>query len=552
MADFGYFGPKPPSPQLYLELYDMVQGELGVDVETISLEDRTPLCIAFAPNPDEAFYFPIDSPLMPKHLLSNPNIVKIFHNGHFDLAILESRLGTVAPIYDTVIAAQLLGLPASLNDLSISITGKPLITIESLIGKRGKNQLTMRDIPEAKIAEKCCQDAMVTLGVWHHLRASVPWDAFFVEMTMLPILIRMESIGLRIDVKRLMLHKVAVEKETAFYIGICSGLGFNPGSSKQVAAILQGRGHQIYYRKHTGNPVMNKEILAALYGDDPLAQMVLLYRNQRSLLSTFLDAILEKHLRGDRIYGRINQIATDSGRFSRSQPNLQNQPESIRDIFIPSEGCIFEDWDLNQIELRVLAYMIYQHTGDRTMLAVYDDPNGDLHAATHKALGVPNRRIAKNINFAMVYGGDEFTLAQNGNIPVAQGKAYIQTYFQHFPGARVYVKVANERLRNLGYSETILGRRRYFPDIQSPKEWERAKAEREAFNHIIQGSAAEILKRLQIRVATEPQCNTIHDEILFDLDPAHIPDRSANQDLAPFATPMKVSRGPNWKDLTVV
>ncbi len=553
--NFAYHGPKTPSPTLVLELLDRQQGFIGIDIETISLDDQTPIGLSFATSPHDSFYFPIDSPILPWDKLRNPAISKIVHNGHFDLGVIKKSKGIdVTNVTDTIVAAQLLGYQPSLFYLYDLLFGEKLIPIEDLIGKKGKNQLTMDKVPEAKVAEKCCLDSKAAYRVWERLEPEVPMKAFDLEMRLQPILMAMEDWGIRIDVARLIQHRVKVKKDVDYYKNIASGLGFNPGSSKQLAAVLQSRGWHIHYNKKTKNPILDDEAIQTLYYDDPIAQMASLYRKAKILLSTFIDATLNKHIKADgRIHGRINQIVTNSGRLSRSKPNLQNIPERMRDIFIPSEGRIFEDWDLEQIELRKLAYLVWQTMGDRTMQELFDrgGKDSDIHGACSVEMDC-ERRVSKGIHFSITYGGDENTLQRKLGIPLDHAISYIDRYFARFPGIKAYISYSIRQLYKTGYTETMLGRKRLFPDIESPYEWKRKAAEREAFNHIIQGSAAEDLKELQTRIATEPQCNTIHDEILLDISPDHVTDKSTCIGLASHATPMKVERGLNWKDLIEV
>jgi len=361
---------------------------------------------------------------------------------------------------------------------------------------------------------------------------------------------------MRVDVGRLWEHKERIEKDVNYYKLIANGMGFNPGSSKQVAAVLQDRGWNIRYKRGTGNPILNEEELSTTYKDDPISHLVLKYRKARVLLSTFVNAILDKHLDGDRIYPNVNQALVASGRLSRTKPNTQNIPYLMRDIFIPSEGNEFEDWDLSQIELRILAYLVWQYTGDYTMQAVYDK-DGNIHQETTDAinqmtgLGIAYR-IGKEINFASVYRGTPLTLYQHTGVPPELGARFQEAFNIKYPGVEQYFRLVCKQLAQDGYTSTLAGRKRYLPDISSPLRWQREKAEREGFNHIIQGTAAEVMKRLQVRAGHGPQCNQIHDQIIFDLPLGVEMNKDACLGLAPYRTPMEIKRGKNWKDSVVV
>ena len=564
MTEWGYYGPRTPYRGMVDELANQTSGYLAVDIESVSLDDDTPLCISFSNNSHEAYYFPWDSPLLPWHLLSNTGVWKIFQNGHFDLAIIEKYKGiTTTPVVDTMIAAQLMGLQPSLYSLAQVLFGVTLTTIEDLLGKKGKNQLTMLAISEETVAKKCTQDTKFTYRTWETLHPFIPWAAFIREMEYMPVLKDMQNRGMRVDLDALEEHRVRIRKDVDYYEGIAQGMGFNPGSSQQVAAVLQSRGHFITYNRVTKNPKLNKDMLRKYYADDFVTQLVLLYREGKILLSTFIEAIPAKYLQGDRVFGKINQLATNSGRTSRSAPNLQNQPEEIRNIWIASEGCTLEDWDLNQIEMRILAWYIAMWTGDYTMWDVYRQNQvhlSDIHQATQdkveailgRHLGktdASRRRIAKNINFSSVYLGDEDTLNRRYGIPLDEAIAFQAAYHAAYPGFRVLVEMVKQFLHTNGYTETYLGRRRWFLDkLNSGNEYLIAAALREALNHIIQGTAAEIQKLLQIRAKDYPQINTVHDSTQFDRPHGMIIPRDMAEDLAPYRTPMEVKEGNNWRD----
>ncbi len=558
MTEFAYLGQQIPTKEIYKQIWDLQQGVVAVDLETISLDNREPIGIGFAPNEADAFYFPIDSPKLPWHLFNNPNITVLMHNGSFDLGVLKQYFDMdLIHLFDSLIEAQLQGLPLSLDALAQYFFQTKLMTIEDLIGKKGKGQLTMDQVPLEVVADKCCQDVLYTYRIWNKLLSNINWPVFLLEMELQPVAIRMENYGLRIDMDRLEQHQIRVEKEVTYYREMARGLGFNPGSSKQVAAVFESRGWGIRYDRTTGNPKMSDKELTTLYREEPLSHLVLEYRNARTTLSN-IEALYNKHLVNGRIYPRVNQVGASTGRQTRTKPNTQNIPLIMRDIFIPTEGNNFEGWDLSQIELRILAFIVALRTGDTKMAEVFAG-GGDIHQATAdfmKAAGLPTiRRIAKDINFAAVYRGTAYTLYQRSGIPVEQGEIFLDTYFKTYPGINQLFKIITDQLKQDGYTETLLGRRRYFPDIWdalkggSSTQWLVRKIEREAFNHVIQGTAGEDLKRLQVRNKTAPQVNTIHDEITFDKHPDMELNRASSLNLAVYQTPMEVKLGMNWKDM---
>jgi len=560
-----YFGNQTYSDAVLRQLTDRTGGILSLDIETISLDDRTPLGIGMTFTADDAFYFPIDSSLMPWHLIENPNITKLMHNGSFDLGVMKYYFDMdVEPVLDSMIEAQLQGYPLSLEALCDLFFNVQLITIESLIGKKGKNQLLMDEVPEIVTAEKCAQDIIYTRRVWDVLEPGVNWPVLNLEMELQPVAVRMANYGLRIDQAKLEEHHIQTEKEVVYYKSIANGMGFNPGSSKQLAAMLENNGWKVQYDKVTRNPRLSEKELSTTYREDPIAQLVMLYRKKKVLLSTFIEALEKKHLIGGRIYPTVNQSGAATGRQTRTKPNTQNIPPAMRDMFIPTEGMLYESWDLSQIELRILAYYIATWTGDTTMLDVYLR-NEDIHNATVQsmvALGhlqglIPyeQRRIGKTINFAAVYRGTEHTLYVNSGIPPAQGIIFLQALNQTYPGLEPFFQMVCEFLRNNGYTETLLGRRRYFPQLGDAlsggrrTEYLVERFYREAFNHVIQGTAGEDLKQLQVRNKKERQVNTIHDQIVFDIPSAHNLNRDSIHGLAIYRTPMDVSRGMTWKEL---
>ena len=552
MTNWGYFGPRTSHPRMHEELWNRTSGEVGVDIETVSLDDRRPLCIAIATTRDEAFYYPIDSPFLPWHILKNPTITKVFHNGHFDLGVLDAYRGvSVENVQDTIIAAQLLGLPPALATLAFSLFGTQWKSITDLLGPKGKDQKTMDELPEEDVAIKCAYDARYTLAIWQTVKSAIPRAAFDLEMRLMPVLMAIERRGMRVDIERLKKHKERVEKEVSYYRNTARGFGFNPGSSPQLAAVLESRGWRIKYNNRTGKPILNKQMLSTIYAKDPLAHLTTLYRGNNILLTTFINPILERHLRGDRVYSRVNQIIARSGRLSRSNPNTQNIPELMRDIYIASEGCYLESRDLSQIELRVLAWIVWQVTGDRTMQRLFE-ADINIHKGVQAMLNILDYRIAKNLNFAVTYGGDEQTLNERTGIPLDVARQHIANYWAAFPGVKSYVDMIHAHIEREGYVRTMLGRERKLPGFDGPEEWRIKKAKREGFNTIIQGSATELLKEWEVRCEHHPQINTVHDEILNDVPAGTSLSTGEHINLAEYETPIETKRGMNWLEITPV
>ena len=463
------------------------------------------------------------------------------------------------PWYDTMLAANLQNFEEkSLGYLSMQLFGRTLTSIPDLIGK-GKAQITLDKVPEAKLAEKCVQDVEYTLCVWDAIKPEIQWDLLDLDMELAPVLMRMTDHGIRIDMDKLDEHDDYLSKELMFFKEYSQGTwGMNPGSSKQLAAVLESRGHRVRYKRSTGNPILDERELSTRYMQDPLAQFVLSFREVQKLKSTYVNSLRTKHIKAGRIHPSFNQAVARSSRLSSSSPNAQNIPFDMRDMFIADEGCYFEDWDLSQIELRILAYMCEVQVGDPTMADVYRQ-GIDIHANTANGiteLGYPmSRYIGKQTNFTVVYLGDEETLLRRFGVPLALGQMFIQSLFQVYPGIKPLIDYKLQCLHYYGYTETMMGRRRYFPDLEYYQqnrgdryaEMKIAEYEREAFNHCIQGTAAEDMKRLLIRNKDKVLSNTVHDSLVVNVKAGEVMDYSSCEGLGPYRTPMEVGRGKNWK-----
>ena len=543
----------------YGRLWNITSGYVAIDLETISIEDRTPLGIGFACEANDGFYFTMDSARIPWHILSNPSIVKLFHNGGFDIGVLEDYCNVhVENWYDTMIAASL----QKFNQLSLSAISSDLFhvlltSIPDLIGK-GKNQIGMDKVDASLVAEKCIQDVKYTWMVWDSIKNDVQWDIFLDEMDLEPVLRGMTNRGIAIDKVVLDEHEEKLRRDVRFFKQYCEGtFGFNPGSPKQLAAVLESRGWRVRRKRTTGNPILPKEELEERYSADPLAALVIKYRENSSNLSN-INSMRSKHLTHWMLHPEYHQTVASTGRISSSKPNVQNIPVWMRGIVIPNNDVLV-DWDLSQIELRALAHKVLTEIGDYTMQGAFDS-GADIHSNTAKGitdLGFPmTRGKGKRTNFAIVYLGDENTLSKNLQVPKELGLKFMRAYFQVYPGVEPLIKKTIQFLHDNGYTETLSGRRRYFPELEYHltnrgdrySETEIARIGREAFNHTIQGTAAEDLKRLQMRNKDKPQIATVHDEILFDMKFGDTLDYGSCIALAPYRTPMDATWGYSWKE----
>lgn len=538
--EFFYYGKRTPDKSL-IDLLTHHTGTIGIDTETVSLKDKTLIGIGVAISPTDAFFIPYQSPHMAKvkQLLSDKRVLKVFHNSRFDLEVLSSLGVPIINWVDTLIAAHSLGLPAKLGLLVFELFNESKPDISELIGT-GKKQLTMLEVPIEKVAERCCLDCEYTLRVWETLRNNLP-AAFWLDMQVFPVLLQMEQRGILVDVPRVQEYRELLTTEHTKLKEKASAMGFNPGSPKQVGATLEVAGLSLRYNKN-GNPDTSEETLKKYFSSEPIANLVLEYRKVSHQLSWF-NSLITKHLQSDgRIHGTFSLSVAATGRIAASNPNLQNIEGKLRDIFIPSPGNLAHAYDFSQIELRVMAWF----SGDKTMAKIFADPRGDIHTETATLLNI-ERKIAKNVNFTIPYGGDEYTLEQRYNIPLATGEALLQAHKTRFPELWDWIKSKQQEVKQRGYLETWLGRRRYFPEISSGIPRLVNKALREAINHPIQGTAAEILKLAMLQWAAYPMNNSIHDECWFDAPPEFL--ITVDVKAAPFNTPIKRSVGLNWGSL---
>jgi|TARA_Y100000310_G_scaffold2382_1_gene3096 DNA polymerase-1 len=558
-----YLGTGPANDPTILNRLLGFRGPIGCDVETISLTDRTPLGAGFAIGPNDKFYFTIDDARFPWRLLHDPAQEIIFHNSGFDVRILEDYSGQpISNITDSCIIALLLGLPGKLANLCEELFGRPPRLISDLIGT-GTNTIGMDQVPIDKVAERACEDAWDALEAYFEIskRYTIPQRALDLETRFLPVALNMERLGIRIDKDAVHEHRLRLERQLTYFRDICEGaFGFNPGSSPQLAIALEARGYRVPYKISSDGkrrPRLDKNILDTYYAVEPIAVMARTYRSTQTLLTHLIKPLDEgRYLTEDRIYPRVNLNVASTGRISRSVPPTQNISSVLRNIVIPSEGNIILDWDFSQIELREAAWL----WEDTAMQSIFKSGK-DVHTATADKLILAGlghilgsdpskrRRLAKDLNFAMLFGGTSETLYNRKRIPLDIGEQLIQGYFTEFPGiANGIAKTEKFALAN-GYTETVYGRRRDESlRLGYTSEYARAAALRELINHPIQGSAAEILKEALILDSDKPQFHTVHDEGLLDVPSSYIYDGHIN-DVAPFDTPVETKIGINWRDM---
>ena len=483
-----------------------------------------------------------------KSVFSNESITKIAQNLKYDLSILKRYdVELKGVLFDTMIAHFLIRpeMRHSMDVLAETYLNYAPVSIESLIGKKGKEQKNMRDIPVEQVAEYAAEDADVTYQLYTvfepKLKSTGTTKLFTeVEMPLVPVLADMEAEGINIDIKALRDFSAVLETDISKIekeIQDMAGKKFNVSSPKQVGEVLfeDLKIVEKPTKTKTGQYSTAEDVLSKLENKHPMVRRILDYRELVKLKNTYVDVLpdLVNPATG-RIHTSYNQVVAVTGRLSSDNPNLQNIPirtergREIRKAFIPrnSEYTLLSA-DYSQIELRIIAEL----SGDPGMLEAFRSGE-DIHAATaSKVYNVPikevtgdMRRNAKMVNFGIIYGISAFGLADRLNISRTEAKGIIDNYFMQYPAIKEYMDMSIENARKKGYVETILGRRRYLRDINSANATVRGFAERNAINAPIQGSAADMIKIAMIRIHDEIKKRNlkskmllqVHDELVFD------------------------------------
>ena len=529
------------------------------DTETTGLDTQSDQLVglSFSFKAGEAWYVPVPADKKKalslvhefKPVFANEAILKIGQNMKFDILILSRYdLEIKGDYFDTMVAHYLVqpDLRHNLDYLSEIYLGYKKVATEELIGKRGKTQLTMRQVDLELIKEYACEDADITFQLKELLdleliKAEVKNLFTQVEMPLLKVLVQMEISGLKIDPKVLddyavILREQIVELENS--IIEMAGEHFNISSPKQLGYILFEKLNLDPKAKKTKTKQYStgEEILVNLQDKHPIIAKILEHRGLKKLLSTYVEALPKLiNPKTGKIHSSFNQTIAATGRLSSTNPNLQNIPirdeagREIRKAFIPSDkDHIFLSADYSQIELRIMAAVSH----DKVMTEAFRNGE-DIHSATASNIfGVPisevtseMRRKAKTANFGILYGISAFGLSQRLNIPRGEAKQLIDDYFANFSMVKDYMDSQLVLARQRGYVETIMGRRRYLSDINSANAAVRAFAERNAINAPIQGSAADIIKVAMINInkrfaekgLQSKMILQVHDELNFDV-----------------------------------
>lgn len=529
------------------------------DTETTGLNTLTAELVGFSFSwkAKEGWYVPVSEDQVEaqkiadefKSLFANEAIVKIGQNIKYDLNVLKKYgIEIKGVMFDTMIAHYLLNpdMRHGMDVLAETYLNYSPVSIETLIGKKGKNQITMRDVPVEKIMEYAAEDSDVT---WQLMEVFAPqlteanakqlFDE--VEMPLVPVLAAMECEGIKIDSATLKTYSKQLETEIVAIddeIQKLAGTPFNISSPKQVGDILFEvlKIAEKPKKTKTGQYATGEDILQKLTKKHPIIEKILEYREMVKLKNTYIDTLPELvNEKTGRIHTSYNQVVAATGRLSSDNPNLQNIPirtergRQIRNAFIPrDENHVLLSADYSQIELRIVASIC----GDKNMSEAFREGK-DIHTATAaRVYGIPESEVtkemrykAKSVNFGIIYGQSAFGLAENLNISRGEAKELIENYFREFSGVKKYMDDTINFAREYGYVQTLMGRRRYLRDITSNNGVVRGFAERNAINAPIQGTAADMIKVAMINVQAALKQNNfqtklllqVHDELVFDV-----------------------------------
>ncbi len=569
------------------------------DLETTSLDAMLAqlVGISVSPSPGEAYYIPvghvgwgqveelsltqvIDRLKLP---LEDRALAKLAHNGKYDTTVLAEYGVTVNNLsFDSMLAAYLLGEKSlGLKALAFSKLGIEMTPITDLIGS-GAKQISMSQVDIDRAAGYACADADITGQLTDLLKAELHekglWQLFTeVELPLMPVLVHMERNGVALDTEllRQMSHRLG-EQVLRLEADIYNNVGhqFKINSPQQLGLVLFSELKLPAPRRTKSGYSTEASVLEELRGVHPAIGLILEYRQLSKLKSTYIDALPGLiNPKTGRVHTSFNQTRTATGRLSSSDPNLQNIPvrgeigRQVRQAFIAPPGSHLLAGDYSQIDLRALAHL----SQDQNLLSAFHRGE-DIHSATAaQVFGVepsqvtPDmRRVAKTVNFGIIYGMSDYGLEQATELSREEAAQFIASYFERHPRVKQYLEDTKKQARELGYVQTILGRRRSIPEINSSNRQVREAAERMAINMPVQGTSADIIKVAMIDLEREMNKRRlsskmllqVHDELIFEVPEAEL---EAMCELVPrimagaleLSVPLKVDikTGGNWGDM---
>ncbi len=539
--------------------------QISFDTETTSTNplQANLVGISLSVQEGQGYYIPVghrtSGPQLPvsqviealRPAMTNPRIPKVGHNVKFDWLVLAENGLEVTPLgFDTMIA-EWLADPAShrlgLKDMSENYLGVVMTHIVDLIGK-GKNQITMADVPIDQVAPYAAADADSTLRLQPFLQAKLDGVNGTrvlqeIEMPLIPVLARMEQTGIALDVPffkqmsvELSQRLVEMERKIIEAVGYTFNLNSTQQLSKVLFETLKLAPPDRTRTTTSGHFSTSADVLTELSGKHPVVDWILEYRELAKLKSTYVDALPASiNPRSGRVHTSFSQTGSVTGRLASSDPNLQNIPtrtelgRRVRQGFVADDGNVLLSVDYSQIELRIVASM----SNDEAMLAAFH-AGQDIHATTAAAIyGIPldkvtkdQRRHAKAINFGLIYGMSSFGLSRTTDLTLGEAENFVKAYFKQFPGVKSYLDGIRKLAASQGYVETLSGRRRYFPNLRGQTNQNiRNREEREAINAPIQGTAADIMKLAMIALppalarAGSPArlMLQVHDELVLEV-----------------------------------
>jgi len=533
--------------------------EFCFDSETTSLNtlDAEIVGLSFAIKSHHGWYVPVpENKTEAKKILdlfvpvfSNSNKTLIGQNIKYDYQVLKNYgIDIQNKLFDTMVAHFLIvpDMRHNMDVLAETYLNYSPVSITELIGKKGKEQGSMRDVEIKKIKEYAAEDADITLQLKHRFAPELienELDTLFqdIEVPLIKVLANMEREGINLDVNRLKEFSAQLQGDITNVeaeIQQFAGTKFNVSSPKQVGEILFEYLKIVDKPKKTktGQYATGEDVLSKLENVHPIVSKILDYRELVKLKNTYVDTLPELvNKNTHRIHTSYNQVVAVTGRLSSDNPNLQNIPirtergRQIRKAFIPrDENHILLSADYSQIELRIVASI----SGDKNMCEAFQ-LGKDIHTATSaKVFGVPENEVtkemrykAKSVNFGIIYGQGAFGLAENLNIPRKEAQELIENYFKEYSAIKNYMDDTKAFARDNGFVKTLLGRKRWLRDINSNNATVRSFAERNAINAPIQGSAADMIKVAMINIAAEFEKQNfkskmllqVHDELVFDV-----------------------------------
>jgi DNA polymerase-1 len=573
---------------------------LGVETDSPDYMHARLVGLAFAVAPGEAAYIPLghDYPGAPtqlgldrvlaalKPLLEDSELAKLGRRLKFDTHILANHGITLkGQRYDSMLESYVLDSVATRHDMESTAAkylGTAITRSEDVVGK-GAKQIALGQVDVQRAADYAGEQAEVTLrlhqALWPQLEAAPRLETLYdtIEQPLSPVLYRMERTGVLVDraLLRAQSSELAVRMAQLQTLAHSAAGGtFNVDSPKQLQEILFGKlGLPVVRKTPTGQPSTAEDVLEELAQSYELPKLILEYRGVSKLKSTYTDKLPEQiNERTGRIHTCYQQAVAATGRLSSSDPNLQNIPirtsegRRIRQAFIAAEGHSLIAADYSQIELRIMAHL----SSDASLLKAFAEDR-DIHQATAaEVLGLPagevsadQRRSAKAVNFGLIYGMSAFGLARQLSISRGDAQRYVDLYFERYPGVKRYMDETRAQAREVGYVETVFGRRLYLPEIRSRDAARRQYAERSAINAPMQGTAADIIKRAMIEVdawlgeshARGRLIMQVHDELVLEVADDAVESTAAQLRVhmiaaAELAVPLKVDVGigRNWDE----